>query len=154
MSLIPKGTEKEKVYQLTWHDLHTSDTTSILLCCVVQCGNPHGLYCCKLSELLADETVAEYLWSDDIRHGQVPVQKDMCNNFQGWGDFSRNALGIDWNSCKQHATGNVLYIALRLSARQADSVAVAGGITAYNIPMSSTSPLVRRTLLYNNSYDM
>jgi hypothetical protein len=33
----------------------------------------------------------------------------MCDNFQDWGNFSRNEFGIDSNVYKQHATCNVLY---------------------------------------------
>jgi hypothetical protein len=65
--------------------------------------------CIKLQQLLADENVAKYLRSDKFRDGLVPVQIAMCDNFQGWGNFSRNVFGIDSNVCKPQATGNVLY---------------------------------------------
>ena len=46
---------------------------------------------------------------DKVRGGEVHVETTMCDSFQGLGNFSRNALGIDSDVYRQHATGNVLY---------------------------------------------
>jgi hypothetical protein len=67
--------------------------------------SPDCLICIKLQLLLADENVRKYLRSDEFRDGRVPVQTAMCDNFQGWGNFSRNVFGIDSNVCKPHAIG-------------------------------------------------
>ncbi len=45
LSLIPKGTESEKVYQITWDDLGNA---IILMCCVVYCGDPCYVMCFKV----------------------------------------------------------------------------------------------------------
>jgi hypothetical protein len=52
LSLIPKGTESEKVYQISWDDLRNA---IILLCCVKQCCATDCLMCIKLQQLLSDE---------------------------------------------------------------------------------------------------
>ncbi len=73
LDLILKGTESEKVYQLTWDDLRNA---IIILCCVLQFCKPDCLFGSKLVQLLADENVAQYLRSDEFRDGALPLGKE------------------------------------------------------------------------------
>ncbi len=96
--------------------------------------------------MLGDENVAKYLRSDDFREGLVLVETAMCNDFQGWGNFSRNEFGIDSNVCKQHATGNVLY---SLSCRVLPPTQWPAGISAFHYPNLKYFPSVDA---YNDYY--
>jgi hypothetical protein len=100
LSLVPKGTKREKVYQLTWDDLRPA---TILLCSVEQCQDADFQICCKLSALMSKKYVAEYLRCPVYRKSLIPVHTAMCDHFKGWGNFPINALGIHANVCKQHA---------------------------------------------------
>jgi hypothetical protein len=74
--------------------------------------------CCHF---LVDENVAGYLLGGNFRDGHVQVQTAMWDNCQGWGNFSRDAFGIDSNVCKEHATV-MHFIHCSLSPPPADSV--------------------------------
>ena len=103
LSLIPKGTESETVYSMTWDELRAA---TILLCSVKPSRDDNCDMCKKISELLSDSNVADYMRSAKFRAGQLPVQTAMCDNFKGWGNFANFSLGIVANVCKPHATGN------------------------------------------------
>ncbi len=106
LSLIPKATENEKIYQITYDDLRGA---AILLCSVQPCRDCNCKCCSKISELFANPAVVEFIGSDEFPRSQLSVQTAMCDNFKGcqWCKFAKIYLGVAASLCKQHATGNV-----------------------------------------------
>ena len=104
LGVIPKGTESEKKYMITWHDFRAA---AVLMTSYKDCGK-EGCRCCqRVMQLLGNAEVQDYLGSDGYQAGKVPVETAMCDNFKGWGNFAINELGIVSNFCLPHASGNV-----------------------------------------------
>ena len=78
LAIIPKSTESETVYQITWDDLRGAGSIAV---------DHEGLRSARFSR------------------AELPVETAMCDNFKGWGNFSETALGIESNVCFPHATG-------------------------------------------------
>ena len=71
------------------------------------CGK-EGCECCqRVMQLLGNAEIEDYLRSDEFREEKVSVETAMCDNFQGWGNFAINELGIVSNVCFPHGTGKV-----------------------------------------------
>ncbi len=94
LGVIPKGTESETIYQITWDD---SRAAAILLCTYEHRGKQDCECCGKFTEVLSNNVVKAYIPSKKFKHGQLPRETAMCDNFKGWGNFSNNALGIESN---------------------------------------------------------
>ena len=100
--MIPKGTESEFFYKITWNDFHAA---AILMTTYKDCGE-EGCECCgRVMQLLGNAEVQDYLKNDDFKSGKVPTETTMCDNFKGWGNFAINELGIVSNVCLPHGTG-------------------------------------------------
>jgi hypothetical protein len=82
LSIIPKATESQKVYTITYTDLRTAMN---LLCQVRPCLNSDCDCCSKIRELLSAQNVVEYIGSAKFRARKLPVETAMCDNFQGFG---------------------------------------------------------------------
>jgi hypothetical protein len=106
LGVIPKGTESEKIYQITWDDFRTA---AVLMCSYKDCGKPGCEICGTVMEVLSADEVKAYTRGKKFREGQLPVETAMCDNFKGWGNFSNNALGIPSNVCFPHGTGEIPY---------------------------------------------
>jgi hypothetical protein len=106
LGVIPKGTESERIYEITWDDFRTA---AVLMCSYKDCGKPGCPICGTVMEVLSAEDVQKYVRSKKFRDGQLPVETAMCDNFKGWGNFSNNALGIPSNVCFPHGTGKIPY---------------------------------------------
>ena len=102
--VIPKGSESEIIYKITWHDFRAA---LFLLKGYQNCGKEDCECCMMVMELLEDAEVIHYFKSDEFAQGKLPVQTAMCDNLKGWGNFALNALGIISNACHPHASGNV-----------------------------------------------
>jgi hypothetical protein len=103
LGVIPKGTESENNYEITWDDFRTA---AVLTCSYKDCGKPGCEICGTIMEVLSADDVQAYTCSKKFREGQLPVETTMCDNFKGWDNFSHNALGIPSNVCFLHGTGN------------------------------------------------
>jgi hypothetical protein len=106
LGVIQKGTESEKLYEITWDDFRTA---AVLMCSYKDCDKPGCPICGTVMEVLSAEDVQKYVRSKKIRDGQLPVETGMCDNFKGWSKFSHNALGIPYNVCFPHGTGKLPY---------------------------------------------
>ena len=106
LGVIPKGTEREKNYMITWDDFRAAAVfvASYKDCCKAGCD------CCKMVlQLLSHETVEEYVAGTTFRERKVPFKTAMCDNFKGWGNFSINELGVVSNICLPQGTGKNHY---------------------------------------------
>ena len=103
MGVIPKGSESEKIYKITWDDFRAA---LVLIKGYKDCGKEDCECCMMVMELLDDADVQRYFKSDEFGEGKVPVHTAMCDNFKGWGNFALNELGIISNVCHPHASGN------------------------------------------------
>jgi hypothetical protein len=102
LSIIPKVTESEKVYKLTYDDLRTAAN---YLCKFQPCRNADCECCIRIQESLAEQNIVDYIAINEFKAETCPVQTATCDNFQGFGNFCRAELGIDPILCKPHATG-------------------------------------------------
>ncbi len=105
LSIIPKATESEKVYKLTYDDLRTAVN---YLCKVRQCMNADCECCTRIRELLAEKNIVKDIASKEFKAQKLPVQTAMCDNFQGFSNICRVELGIDPILCKPRAIGKTL----------------------------------------------
>jgi hypothetical protein len=105
LSIIPKATESEKVYQLTFDDLHAAVS---LLCKVRPCSKSDCECCLAIRDSLAEQNVVEYIDSNKIKAQKLQVQNVMCDNFQGIRNFCRAESGMNPILCVQHATSKTL----------------------------------------------
>ena len=107
LGVIPKGTESEKIYKITWHDFRVA---AVELANYKDCGKSGCITCQMVMQLLGDANVvaemAKKKWKEE---GKIPVETAMCDNFKGWGNFAMNELGIISNVCLPHGTGKVHY---------------------------------------------
>jgi hypothetical protein len=104
LAIIPKSTESEKVYTITWDDLREGVLTALTY---KHCGDAECSCCGLVMELIRHVEVQKFLRSQRFRRRELPVETSMCDNFKGWGNFSENVLGIDANICLPHATGTL-----------------------------------------------
>ena len=111
LGVIPKGSESEIIYKITWHDFRAA---LFLLKGYQNCGKEDCECCMMVMELLEDAEVQRYFKSDEFALGKLPVDTAMCDNFKGWGNFSENELGIISNVCHPHASGDVFSILLTI----------------------------------------
>jgi hypothetical protein len=103
MSIVPKATESQKVYTITYADLSKAVK---LLCQVLQSRCPDSDFdcCTKIRELLAAQNVVEYVGSAKFKAQKLQVETAMCDNFQGLGNFCSAESEMDPILCKPHAT--------------------------------------------------
>ena len=104
LGVIPKRTESEKNYKITWDDFRAG---AVLMTSYKDCGKEGCVCCQRVMQLLGNAEVQDYLRSDEFREGKVPVETAMCDNFKGWGNFAINELGNVSNVCLPHASVNV-----------------------------------------------
>jgi hypothetical protein len=105
LSIIPKATECEMVYKLSYDDLRTAVN---YLCKIWPCRNSYSECCIRIRELLAEQNIVGYIASNEFKAQKLQVQTAMCDSFQGFCNFCRAELGIDPILCKPHATGKPL----------------------------------------------
>ncbi len=55
--------------------------------------------------LRTKENVVRYVRSNEHVVRKIPVDSAKCDQIQGWGNITRNVLGIDRNVCQCHALG-------------------------------------------------
>ena len=95
-SIIPHNTESQVTYTGTFKELQEA---SLLLFGINACSSPDCKCCARLYELLDDERVKKYVASDDFKDQKIPVDTAQCDQIQGFGNFTREVLGIDPNVC-------------------------------------------------------
>jgi hypothetical protein len=105
LSIIPKATERETIYKLSYDDLRKAVNH---LCKIQQCGSADCEYCIRIRELLSEKNIVDYIASNEFKQQKMPVQTSMSDNFQGFSNFCRAEFGIDPILCKPHATGKAL----------------------------------------------
>jgi hypothetical protein len=111
VSIIPQKAESEAAYRFTWDDVRAA---IVLLAEFRPCDKLDCEVCCRVTALLTDANVSEFLKSEDFTSGRLLVHTAMCDNFRAWGNFARNSLGLrSWLVCLPHASGNVLCSNLR-----------------------------------------
>ena len=84
LAVIPKATESEAVYPITWDDSRAAVLLLLTLkdCCVAGCA------CCgPILELIRHPQVQAFMRSAWFRNAELPVETAMCDNFKGWGKF-------------------------------------------------------------------
>jgi hypothetical protein len=104
LGVIPKGTKSEIIYEITWDDFCTA---AVLMRSYKDCGKPGCVISCTIMEDLLVDNVKAYIHSKKFRNGELSVETAMCDNFQGCGNFSNNALDIPSNVCFPHGTGMI-----------------------------------------------
>ncbi len=78
--VIPKGTESETIYQITWDDFCAA---AALMCTYTHLGKP-GCECCEMVvEVLCEDNVKKYIHSWKFCNGQPPVETAINDNFKG-----------------------------------------------------------------------
>ncbi len=92
--MIPKGTESETFYQITWDDLYAA---AVLMCSYTHCSKTRCECCNTGMEVLSEDNIKNYIRSKKFQGGKLPVETAMCDNFKGCDDFFNNALGIHFN---------------------------------------------------------
>ncbi len=105
LSIIPKATESETVYKLSFDDLRTAVN---YLCKIQPCGTADCECCTRVRGLLGEKNIVDYIASNEFKEQKLQVQTAMSDNFQGLSNFCRAEIGIDPILCKPHATGKAL----------------------------------------------
>ena len=105
LGVIPKGSESEVIYKITWDDFRKA---LVLMKGHKCCGKEDCECCIMVEEVLEDAEVQRYFKSDEFKNAKLPVATARCNNFKGWCNFALNELGIKTNVCHPHAPGNEL----------------------------------------------
>jgi hypothetical protein len=111
LSIIPKATESETVYKLSYDDLRKAVN---YLCKIQPCGSADCECCIRIRVLLLERNIVDFIASSEFEQLKLPVQTAMSDNFQGFGNFCRTELAIDPILCKPHATGKDLCCICRL----------------------------------------
>ncbi len=111
LSIIPKATESETVYKLSFDDLRKAVN---YLCKIQPCGSADCECCIRIRELLCERNIVDFIASSEFEQQKVQVQTTMSDNFQGFSNFCRAEFGIDPILCKPHATGKDLCCICRL----------------------------------------
>ena len=73
------------------------------------CGKLDCEFCNCYNMLMENANVKKYFAGDDFKElRRLPVDTAQCDQIQGWGNFTRETLGIDPNTCSVHLTGTYL----------------------------------------------
>jgi hypothetical protein len=138
LSIIPKATESELFYKLSYDDLRPAVD---YLCKVRPCMNANCKCCTLIRELLAEKNIVEYIPSKEFTAQKLLLQTAMCDNFQGFCNFCRAELEIDPILCKPHAKFKTLsYVCCVCFLSCGRQVSL-----HHSIPMSGTFPTKMRT---------
>jgi hypothetical protein len=86
LSIIPKATESETVYKLSYDDLRKAVNH---LCKIQPCGSAECECCIRIRELLCEKNIVDYIASNEFKEQKMLVQTAMSDNFQGFGNFCR-----------------------------------------------------------------
>jgi hypothetical protein len=111
LSIIPKATESETVYKLSYVDLRKAVN---YLCKIQLCGSADCECCIRIRELISEKNIVDYIASNEFKQQKMPVQTTMSDNFQGFSNFCWAEFGIDPILCKPHATSKALCCICRL----------------------------------------
>ena len=101
-SLIPHHTESEITYTGTFLELQEA---ALLVNDIHTCSQADCEFCNCLDELLSQERVVKFLEGDFFKAGKLPIDTAQCDNFHGFGNFTREVFGWDPNICKNHLLG-------------------------------------------------
>jgi hypothetical protein len=104
-SIIPHNTEGELTYTGTFIEMQDA---FLLLKDIKPCGKLDCEFCNCYKMLMQNENVIKYFAGDDFKERRLPVDTAQCDQIQGWGNFTRETLGIDPNTCSVHLTGTYL----------------------------------------------
>jgi hypothetical protein len=104
-SIIPHNTEGELTYTGTFIEMQDA---FLLLKDIKPCGKLDCEFCNCYKMLMQNENVIKYFAGDDFKERRIPVDTAQCDQIQGWGNFTREILGIDPNTCSVHLTGTYL----------------------------------------------
>jgi hypothetical protein len=74
------------------------------------CPDPECALCNIYDELMRNERVKKFFDSKEFTEARkFPVDAAHTDQIMGWGNFTREVLGIDPNTCKNHLLGDCLY---------------------------------------------
>jgi hypothetical protein len=87
----------------------------LLLKDIHTCGKLDCEFCKCYNMVMENANVKKYFAGDDFKElRRLPVDTAQCDQIQGWGNFTRETLGIDPNTCSVHLTGTYLIFVLML----------------------------------------
>ena len=70
------------------------------------CGKLECEFCKSYNMLMENANAKKYFASKDFKElRRLPVDTAQCDQIQGWGNFTREVLGIHPNVCCYHLTG-------------------------------------------------
>jgi hypothetical protein len=102
-SIIPHQSEGELTYTGTFLQLQEA---VVLAEDLHTCSNASCHFCNTYDMLLRNANVDKFFKSDRFtKLRQIPVDTAQCDQLTGWGNFTREVLGIDSNTCCCHLTG-------------------------------------------------
>jgi hypothetical protein len=109
-SIIPHNMEGELTYTGTYNEMQDA---FLLLEDIHTCGKLECEFCKSYNMLMENANVKKYFASKDFKElRRLPVDTAQCDQIQGWGNFTRETLGIDPNTCSVHLTGKYLFFVL------------------------------------------
>jgi hypothetical protein len=74
------------------------------------CPDPDCAFCNIYDELMRNERVKKFFDSKAFtEERKLLVDTAQCDQIMGWGNFTREVLGIDPNTCQNHLLGDCLY---------------------------------------------
>jgi hypothetical protein len=103
-SIIPHNTEGELTYAGTFLELQEA---AMLVNYIHTCPDPDCAFCNTYDEIMRNDLVKKFCASKECtEERKIPVDTAQCDQIMGWGNFTREVLGIDPNACKNHLTGD------------------------------------------------